>query len=184
MFITSTSDCWWLQKSSCTVSIDTLRLRQSGCHLPDGILKCIFLNENIRISIKNPLKFVPKGPINNIPALVQIMAWCHSGDKPLSETILVILPTHICVTWPQWFNLWNQLVTARNTQKQIHLWYMASTGCVWSVDCKKIAHEKIHTLHLNCGFLALQIPPKHCQGPDWYCVLCLRRVNEVWQRFC
>ena len=26
------------------------------------------------ISIKIPLKFVPKGPINNIPALVQIMA--------------------------------------------------------------------------------------------------------------
>ena len=25
------------------------------------------------------------GPINNIPALVQIMAWCRPGDKPLSE---------------------------------------------------------------------------------------------------
>ena len=36
--------------------------------------KCIFLNENIWISIKISLKFVPKGPINNIPALVQIMA--------------------------------------------------------------------------------------------------------------
>ena len=31
------------------------------------------------------LKFVPKGPINNIPALVQIMAWRRSGDKPLPE---------------------------------------------------------------------------------------------------
>ena len=27
------------------------------------------------ISIKISLKFVPKGPINNIPTLVQIMAW-------------------------------------------------------------------------------------------------------------
>ena len=31
----------------------------------------------IWILIKNSLKFVPKGPINNIPALVQIMAWCR-----------------------------------------------------------------------------------------------------------
>ena len=36
----------------------------------DDIFKCIFLNENIRISIKISLKFVPKGPINNTPALV------------------------------------------------------------------------------------------------------------------
>ena len=30
------------------------------------------------------LRFVPKGPINKIPALVQIMAWRRPGDKPLS----------------------------------------------------------------------------------------------------
>ena len=35
-------------------------------------------------------------------ALVQIMAWCRSGDKPLSEPMLVTLLTHICVTRPQW----------------------------------------------------------------------------------
>ena len=50
------------------------------------------------------LKFLPKGLINNIPALVQIMAWRHPGDKPLSESMLVCLPTHICVTQPQLFN--------------------------------------------------------------------------------
>ena len=48
------------------------------------------------------LKFVPKGPINNIPALIQIMAWRRPGDKPLSEPMIVSLPTHICVTRPQW----------------------------------------------------------------------------------
>ena len=31
------------------------------------------MNENVWISIKIPLKFVPKGPINNIPALFPIM---------------------------------------------------------------------------------------------------------------
>ena len=55
-----------------------------------------FLNKNVRISIKISLKFVPKGPINNIPALVQIMAWHRPGDKPLSEPMMVKLLTHIC----------------------------------------------------------------------------------------
>ena len=41
-------------------------------------------------------------PIDNIPALVQIMAWRRPGDKPLSEPKMVSLLTHICVTWPRW----------------------------------------------------------------------------------
>ena len=56
--------------------------------------------------MKTSLKTVPKGPINNIPALVQIMAWCRPGDKPLSEPMLVSFRTSICVTWPQWFKAW------------------------------------------------------------------------------
>ena len=39
-------------------------------HLPDDIFNCIFLNENVHIAIEISLKFVPKGSINNIPALV------------------------------------------------------------------------------------------------------------------
>ena len=84
--------------------IDTLRLRQNGRHFAANIFKCIFLNEKVWIPIKISLKFVPKGPINNIPALVQIMAWCRPGDKPLSEPMMVSLTTHICVTQPQWVN--------------------------------------------------------------------------------
>ena len=49
---------------------NTLRLRQNGRHFADAIFKCIFLNEYVLISIKISLKFVPKGDINNIPALV------------------------------------------------------------------------------------------------------------------
>ena len=58
----------------------------------------------IKIPIKISLKFVPKDPINNIPPLVGIMAWCRPGDKPLSEPILVSLLMYICVTQLQWFN--------------------------------------------------------------------------------
>ena len=48
------------------------------------------------------LKFVPKGLINNIQALVHIMAWRRPGDKPFSEPMMVNLLTHICVTRSQW----------------------------------------------------------------------------------
>ena len=71
---------------------------------PDDILKWILLNENIWILLRISLKFVPKVQIDNIPALVQIMAWRRPGDKPLSEPMMVNLLTHICVTRPQWVN--------------------------------------------------------------------------------
>ena len=93
---------WWLKPLA--PSINTLRPRKNGRHFPDDIFKYIFLNENIWIWIMISLKFVPKGSINNIPELVQIMAWCRPGDMPLSEPMMDNLPTHICVTQPQWVN--------------------------------------------------------------------------------
>ena len=57
------------------------------------------------ISINISLKFFSKGPFNNIPALVQIMAWRRPGDKRLSEPMMVILLTHICFTLLQWVNM-------------------------------------------------------------------------------
>ena len=82
--------------------INTLRPRQNGRHLADDPFKRIFLNESLRIAITISPNFVPKGQINNIPTLVQVMAWHRPGYKPLSEPMMVRLPTHICVTWPQW----------------------------------------------------------------------------------
>ena len=76
----------------------------NGWHFADGIFKWIFLNESVWIPIKISLKFVPKGPVNNVPVLVQIMAWRRSGYKPLSEAMMVNFPTHVCVSRPQWVN--------------------------------------------------------------------------------
>ena len=84
---------------------NSLRPRRNGRRFTDDTFKGIFLNKNVRISIKVSLKFVPKGPINNNAALVQIMAWRRSGNKPLSEPMMVSLLTHICVTRPQWVNI-------------------------------------------------------------------------------
>ena len=97
-----------------------LRPRQDGRQFPDDIFICIFLNENEWHLIKISLKFVPKVPINNIPALVQIMAWRRPGDKPLSEPMLVSLLTHICVARPQWVN------TLRPCNVFIHPWIDSS----------------------------------------------------------
>ena len=85
--------------------LNSLRPRPNRRHVADDIFKCIFKNENEWISHRISLKFVPKVRINNIPALVQIMAWRLPGDKPLSDPMMVSLLTHICVSRPQWVNL-------------------------------------------------------------------------------
>ena len=56
--------------------------------LADGIFKCIFLNENNKMPIQISLKHVPRMPIDNKPALFQVMAWRRTGDKPLPEPMM------------------------------------------------------------------------------------------------
>ena len=73
----------------------------SICHIThwgrnemDSILQNVFSSMKMyRFSINISRKFVPKGPISNIPALVQIMAWRRPGDKPLSEPVMTSLQT-------------------------------------------------------------------------------------------
>ena len=59
------------------------------------IFKCIFWNENIWISLNISLKFVSRVWMNNIPALVQRMAWRRPVNKPLCKPMMVRLLTHI-----------------------------------------------------------------------------------------
>ena len=98
-------------------TVNTLRPRQNGRHFADDMFKCIFLNENVWIPIEISLKFVPKGSINNNPALFWIMAWRRPGDKPLSEPMMVSSLTHICVTRPQWVKTFS-----------LRLWYYPNPG--------------------------------------------------------
>ena len=97
----------WLTPDGFEIPIDLSLPKHIGTEtkwppLPDDIFICIFLNEKVWVSLKILLKFVPKGPMNNIPSLFQIMAWRRTGDKSLSETMMVSSPTHKCVTRPQW----------------------------------------------------------------------------------
>ena len=90
--------CYICRVGQWEVLFNTLRPNQNGRHFANNI----FLNENVWISIKISLKLVPKGPTNSILELVQIMAWRRPGDKLSSEAMMVNLPTHICVSRPQW----------------------------------------------------------------------------------
>ena len=76
----------------------------------DAILKTTFTNALSGMKMYwFRLKFhcnLFRGPINNIASLIQIMAWRRSGDKPLSEPMLVRSLTHIRITRPQWVKTW------------------------------------------------------------------------------
>ena len=118
----------WLECPFClqlqsNVNINTLRLRRDGRLFPDDIFKCIFFNEKVSILIQISLTFVLKAPINNISALVQIMAWRRPGNKPLSKPMMVSLVRHICVTRPQWVKTSNVYI--------YDLSYHTLDDCLW-----------------------------------------------------
>ena len=83
-------------------AVSTLGPRQNGRHFADDIFKCIVVTENVWFPTKISLKFVPKGLINNIPSFVQLLALRRPGDKPLSEPMIISLPTHKCVVRQYW----------------------------------------------------------------------------------
>ena len=134
--------------------VNTLRPRQNGRRFPDDIFKCIFLNKNVWISIKISLKFIPMDPINNIAALIPIMAWRRPGDKPLSEPMMVNLPTHICVTRPQWVNDEDEGRQRRhyddvyNCIRQ-YLWHPFLKWCHLVVTARTEYHSFHQTTHLK-----------------------------------
>ena len=73
--------------------------RQNGRYSADDIFKSWM--KILKFRLKFPWS-VPKDTIHIIKALVQTMVWCRPGDKPLSETIMAGLLTHICVTRLKW----------------------------------------------------------------------------------
>ena len=85
------------------MTFNSLGSRQNCHHFTDDIFKCIFLNDNHGFRRYDFTEVCSAGSNNNIPALVQIMAWCRPGNKPLSEPMMVSLLTHICGT--QWVKI-------------------------------------------------------------------------------
>ena len=111
--------------------------------LVDDIFKCILFYEDEIIQIQISMKFIPEGPIDNKPALVQVMA-CP-GDKPLSELMMVCLLLHICVTQPQWINYRNGFVLYRQkyTSNVQNMWLL----CICIYVCIYVC---IHACMIAC----------------------------------
>ena len=160
-----------------TDQFNSLRPRQNGRHFADDIFKCIFLNDNIWIPINISLKFVPKGPINNIPALVQIMAWRRPGDKPLSKPMMVSLTTHIGVTRPQWVKE-NLLATNRLPHRKYETWWrhqmetFSALLAIWTGNSpvlREFPAQSPVTRSFN-AFFNLRLNKrlsKQCEAGDW-----------------
>ena len=71
------------------VSCQHIEAETKWPQIPENVSKCIFFNENVWISIKISLRFVPKGSISNIfsiglynglaPVRRQAIIWTNDG---------------------------------------------------------------------------------------------------------
>ena len=69
----------------------------------DGIFTCIFIKENVRVSIEISLSFVPEVPFDNKSALLQVLAWRRTGAKLSIDTLLTMIYYAI---WRHWSSEW------------------------------------------------------------------------------
>ena len=66
----------------------SVNVHLQGHQFEDDIFKCIFLNTNFSILNQISLKFVREIPVDDKSALIQLMAWRLTGDKPLPEPMM------------------------------------------------------------------------------------------------
>ena len=68
---------------------NALRSEQNGCRFEHNIFNYIFVEENLCILVQIRLTFVLKGLIDNELALIQVMAWYQTGNRPFTEPLLI-----------------------------------------------------------------------------------------------
>ena len=152
------------------------------------MFKHIFLNENVRISNEISLKYVPWGLIDNMSALVQIMAWRRPGDKPLSEPMLTqFTDAYMQHYGDMSFRDW--LVLLQDTTELIHYsditwaWRYLESPVTWlfvqqlvQANTKKATNSALLVLHegnplmISCVcILVFHIPFNHtCHEIIWF----------------
>ena len=163
--------------------VNTLRPRQNGRHFADDILKCIFLNENVWIPIEISLKFVPKVPIDNILALVQITAGCRPGDKPLSEPMIVRLRIYASLGLNELTMLWGQQQTTiddirKNETKIIIfiIWYLRHClHCAWDIEVQML----VPYIYRTCTCY-VELIFGHHDNLWWYMWFVLWQYSEIF----
>ena len=146
------------------MGINSLRPRLNRRPFADDIFKCIFLNRNEWILPRISPKLVSEVRINNIPVLVQIMAWRRPGDEPLSEPMLVSLLTHICVTRPRWVNmlLKQYLYIVRQPTDSTNDIY----GCTYTLLHFHPWSIFDHRMHSN--ILDIKVAARHCENHNYF----------------
>ena len=147
----------------------------------DDIFKCIILNDIVWIFIGIPQKFIPKVPFDNKPVLVQIMVWRLTGDKPLSETMLLKFTDAYAL-----LGLGELQTTARTATGELKTFIVLSCVCmdVWSttISCIKILWVLKSKCAVDFGasfwlfrhFNVLKAIPKWCQ---------CKSVFDIFKRF-
>ena len=83
--------------------IQTLRLRQNGCHFGDGSIRCIFLIEIVQIFMEISFNKFSRVQFYNKPALAEIMVWRHK-HQAIIWTNGCLIHWCICVPHPQLVN--------------------------------------------------------------------------------
>ena len=129
----------------------------------------IIQHENVLISIKISLKFIPKGPINNIQALVQTVDWRRPGDRPLSESMIIILLTHICLTRVK--SSWligakRRHLTWPTLLQGIHVACRLSVVIVWDNQCQ-LLNTCITIPRFICKEMYLKMSAAKCRPFCW-----------------
>ena len=70
-------------------------------------LQVHLMNEKLGILIQISVQFFSKGLIDNIEALVQVMAWRRTGDKPVPEPVLIQFTDAYMRHKGRWVNISN-----------------------------------------------------------------------------
>ena len=116
--------------------------------------------------MKISLKFVPKGTINNIPALVQIMAWHRPGETSLRELIMVSLLMHIWVTRPQWVIPLCTNFFSRNTNMYLQFLSFLDTDMTQVVEILSHGRQGPNYFTLSMSWVLMTQEARHQQ--QWY----------------
>ena len=111
--------------------------------------------KDVWMSIKISLRFVPKVQINNIPALVQIMHWCHPGDWSVLVQAIGWVPSGTVdhVLWRHMVSLAHNESNRCCAENSAQLWYHKTTETVANASISKqfdvpANYPKIKEIHV------------------------------------
>ena len=137
--------------------LNSLRPKQNGCHFANSIVRFILMNENYFYFDSNFIEICSQKSNNNKIELEQLMAWQWSGDKLLSETVLVLSElTH-------WL-LWDAAVIL-NENFQTHIKDRYLENFPW--NCFQLHATRLHWKLVSIGSGNGLVPSGNKPLPEW-----------------